>query len=109
VGGAPEDFEELWAIWSSARLHNTNQHKAEARPAYAIVRRDAATHNEIMIRARQYLAAKADDRRHVHQLANWLSNDNWRKPPPERRPARNTGKVSMANIAVEIGREGEDQ
>jgi hypothetical protein len=106
-GGAPDvdRFGELWGLWSSARLLNTDEHKAEARRVYAIVCRDDDTHDEIMSRARQYLAAKADDRRHIYQLANWLSNDNWRKPPPERKPQRNGGKAPLAGMLLRLGQQ----
>ncbi|KRR14529.1 helix-turn-helix domain-containing protein [Bradyrhizobium valentinum] len=99
-GGAPEGFEVLWSLWSSARLHNTGQHEAEAWRVYAIVCRDAATRDEIMTRAQRYLAAKADDRRHIHQLANWLSNDNWRKPPPEQKRTRKSREPTAGEILL---------
>jgi hypothetical protein len=109
-GGAPEGkevavdrFADLWALWSSARLINKDQHKAEAWRVFAIVCRDEAPHDEIMSRARRYLAGKADDRQRIYQLADWLSNDNWRKPPPSPQPQRNGGKVSLSSLALEIG------
>ena len=58
-----------------------------------------------MVRARQYLAAKADDRRHIHQLANWLSNDNWRKPLPERKQKRgkSDGPSAIDDVLARYG------
>jgi hypothetical protein len=109
VCGAPEGFEELWALWSPARRINTDRHEAEARTAYAdLIRREGPIHDEIMDRARQYLDAKikAEDEQHIYQLANWLSRDNWLKPPPRPpKPQRNAGKVSLSAIALEIARE----
>jgi hypothetical protein len=98
-GAATEGFADLWSLWSSARLYNTDAHRTEAWRVYVIVGVDEDTRREIKARAVQYLASKADDRRHIHQLANWLSNDNWKKPPPPRRQ-RKGGKAPLAEMML---------
>jgi hypothetical protein len=123
VGGAPEEknkqevviapdvaFLVLWMLWSSVRPHpDTDKDKTDARLAFAVVGRDADP-DEIIAAARERIAAaKADNPRFLPKLAIWLSNNNWRKEPPQRKPTRNGGKVSLSRLAIEESRDGGDQ
>ena len=98
-GGAREEFEELASLWHDGRgWPYTDRHEAEARRQYVIARRNAS-HDEIMAAAHAWVAAIQPDER--PKLADWLSRDNWRKPPPKRRQTRGTGKVSLAQKMYE--------
>lgn len=107
VGGAPEEknkaligdrFGWLLAIWSVRPWPHTEKHEAADRKAFAAACREADP-DAIIAAARAWVAA-IDHPRHLPKLADWLSNNNWQKPPPTRR--RNGGKVSPSREAREM-------
>ncbi|MBR0787393.1 helix-turn-helix domain-containing protein [Bradyrhizobium iriomotense] len=95
--GLQEDrFAELLAIWQRP----WGDDDTDACLAFALVCRDAHP-DDIIASARAWVAA-ADDPRFLKPLAKWLTKGLWRKPPPQRRPTRNAGKVSLSKLMNDL-------
>lgn len=114
VSGAPEGkevtvdrFSDLWASWSSIRPHaDTLTHKAAGRAAFVEVCRWADPDEVIAAAYKRMTAAEQDNPRFLPKLADWLSNDNWRKPPPPpSKSRRKGGKPALAEMMLRRGQQ----
>ncbi|MEY9182348.1 helix-turn-helix domain-containing protein [Bradyrhizobium sp. USDA 313] len=110
-GGARDDskaliedrFGELWSLWSSTRSWpDSYLEKFRARRAFTIACREADP-GAIIAAAGAWVGAV--DARYLSTLSKWLLGRGWQKPPPTRR--RSGGKVSLANLALHIGSQGD--
>ncbi|MET4016055.1 helix-turn-helix domain-containing protein [Bradyrhizobium sp. S3.2.12] len=108
VGGAREEgkeavdrlvvdrFAELLAIWRRP----WGEDDAAAHRALAVACREADP-DDIIAAARAWVSAV--EPRFLKPLATWLTNGLWQNQPPQRKPTRNGGKVSLSALALEIG------
>jgi hypothetical protein len=109
VGGAVEEgkeaadrlvvdrFAELLAVWQRP----WGEDEPAAQRAFVIACREAEP-DEIIAAARAWVSA-ADDPRFLKPLAAWLTKSLWQNQPPQRRPTRNGGKVSLFETMLRAG------
>jgi hypothetical protein len=103
-GARKEEFDRLWALWSSHRnFPDSDEDEARGWEAYVAIVPHEADPGEIYSRAEAHIAGVKANGLKVGDLYKWLSRNNWRKepaPPPSRKPKRG-GKVSTAQRMFE--------
>ena len=60
--------------------------------------------DDILDSARRWIAARPPEK--LQKLETWITQGAWKNSPPQKQP-RGSGKVSLANIALAISREGQ--
>ncbi|MCA1533712.1 helix-turn-helix domain-containing protein [Bradyrhizobium sp. NBAIM03] len=95
-GGAREEkFKVLLAIYDRPY----GEDRAAAWKAYVeVYTPDHA--DEIEASARRWVAARPPEK--LQPLEKWLRNGAWKHLPPQRRPTRNAGKVSLSKLMNDL-------
>lgn len=99
-------FERLWKFWTAARSWPDGAaEKAEARRLFIDACREAENIDSIdeLIFAGAEAWVRAVEPRFLKKLSTWLFGRGWEKPPPQPKPKRNGGKVSLFETMLRTG------